>query len=516
MVPAPRGRDDRDMTSQTPAGGGPVPPAGTTPPAGDKPWPATGVFPQLRGIGLYRSDERWIGGVAGGVAARFGLDPLLVRGIFLATLLLGGFGLVVYAVAWALLPEERDGRIHLEGLTLGHPDIALLGALLMFVTGVGWGGWGRWPFLVPGWIQGLFWLGATILVVVLVATMLQHRRPPAPRPAVPFGPYAAPGPYTAPARPYTGPSTPYAGPVAAAYGAGAPYVPGPSSSYAGPPPATFGQAAPAAAGGAPRVSSPVPPPPTWSAAPPAPAPAPYRYVAAPPPAPVATKPPRPPRPRRQGPGATTVGISVALSLFVVAGALIAQRGGWLDRSTAGTAAALIVVIFGVAIIVSGLRGRRGGVLGLLAIVAAVAALPIAVTARDGLNPWVVDNNGVHVTTTQGTTTITDRATAADGFRMGFGDATVDLTGVPLQAGDRLTVPIDVSAGNLVVRVPHGAQVAAQADIGAGQVTWQVAGDNTSTSGVGRRDSFGVPADQATLLLQIHVGAGNVTVEEASR
>lgn len=517
MVRACAGRHDRAMTSQTPAGG-PVPPTGATPPAGDKPWPATGFFSQLRGIGLYRSDERWIGGVAGGIAARFGLDPLLVRGIFLATLLLGGFGLVVYAAAWALLPEERDGRIHMEGLTLGHPDIALLGALLMFVTGIGWGAWGHWPFMIPGWIQGLFWLGATILVVVLVATMLQHRRPPAPRPGAPWGPgpnAPAPGPYTPPARPYTGPSTPYAGAYGGTpYGAAAPHVPGPVPSY-GPPPAGPGPAA-AAAATAPRVSAPVPPPPAWSAPPPAPAPTPYRYAPAPPPAPVATQPPKPPRPRRQGPGATTVGVSVALSLFVIAGALIAQRGGWFDRSTAGTAAALVVLIFGVAIIVSGLRGRRGGVLGLLAIFAALVALPLAVNSRDGINPWIVDNNGVHVTTTQGTTTITDRTTAANGFRMGFGDATVDLTGVPLQAGDRLTVPIDVSAGNLVVRVPSGAQVAAQADIGAGQVTWQVGGDNTSTSGVGRRDSFGVPADQATLLLQIHVGAGNVTVEEGSR
>jgi phage shock protein PspC (stress-responsive transcriptional regulator) len=510
------------MTSQTPAGDGPVPP-GATPPTGEKPWPATGFFHQLRGIGVYRSDERWVGGVAGGIAARFGLDPLLVRAIFLATLVLGGFGLVVYAIAWALLPEERDGRIHMEGLTLGHPDIALLGSLLMLVTGLGWTAWV--PFTVPGWIQGLFWLGATIVIVVLVVTMLQHRAPPAPRPGAPFGagPYPGPypgspsGPYTPPARPYTGPSAPYtgagapAGPAAyfAGPGAAAPHVPG-ASSYGGPPPA--GPATPAAAT-APRASAPIPPSPTWSAPPPAPAP--YRYVAAPP-APVATQPPRPPRPRRPGPGATTVGISVALSLFVVAGALIAQRVGWLDRTTAGTAAALVVLIFGVAIIVSGLRGRRSGVLSLLAIVAALVALPIAVTVRDGVNPWIVDGNGVHVTTTQGTTTITDRATAADGFRMGFGDATVDLTAVPLQAGDRLTVPIDVSAGNLVVRVPRGAQVAAQADIGAGQVTWQVGGDNTSTSGVGRRDSFGVPADQATLLLQIHVGAGNVTVEEGSR
>lgn len=493
------------MTSQTPAGGGPVPPAGATPPTGDRPWPTTGFFQQLRGIGLYRSDERWIGGVAGGVAARFGLDPLLVRGIFLATLLLGGFGLVLYAVAWALLPEERDGRIHMEGLTLGHPDIALLGALLMFVTGFGWGAWGRWPFLVPGWIQGLFWLGATILVIVLVSTMLQHRRPPAPRPGAPYG-----APYTAPTRPYAGPSAPYAAPAPGGPGYAPTAGPGPS----GPGSSPYG-VPPAAGTTGPRASAPVPPTPMWSA-PPAPAPAPYRYAPAPPPAPVMTKPPRPPRPRRQGPGATTVGISVALSLFVIAGALIAQRGGWLDRSTAGTAAALIVVIFGVAIIVSGLRGRRGGVLGLLAIVAAIAALPIAVTARDGVHPWIVDNNGVHVTTTQGTTTVTDRATAADGFRVGFGDATLDLTVVPLRSGDLLTVPIDVSAGNLVVRVPQGAAVAADTTIGAGQVTWRVGGDSTSTSGLGRTDTFGVPADQATLLLQIHVGAGNVTVEEGSR
>jgi hypothetical protein len=207
---------------------------------------------------------------------------------------------------------------------------------------------------------------------------------------------------------------------------------------------------------------------------------------------------------------------VALSLFVIAGTLIAQRAGYTDRTTAGTAAAIIVIIFGLAIIVAGLLGRRSGVLGFLAIVTAIVALPIVATTRDGLNPWIVDRNGVHITTTQGTTTFYDRSTAAAGYRMAFGDATLDLTHVPLEPNNQLTVPIDVSAGNLVVVVPPGAAVGAQADIGAGQVTWQVAGDDTSVSGVGRHDTFGVAAGQADLLLQIHVGAGNVTVQEGSR
>ena len=123
---------------------------------------------------------------------------------------------------------------------------------------------------------------------------------------------------------------------------------------------------------------------------------------------------------------------------------------------------------------------------------------------------------MHVTTTEGTTTFTDRTTAADGFRMGFGNATLDLTQLPLSTGNRLTVPIDVSAGNLVVLVPSGADVAARADIGAGQVRWEVGGDDTTASAVGRRDNFGVPADQASLWLQVHVGAGNVTIQEVAR
>ncbi len=501
------------MTTQNPGSDGPVPPStppGSTPPPDAPPAEratahSSGFFTAIRGTGLYRSEDRWIGGVAGGLAARFGLDPLLVRGAFVVTLLLGGFGLVIYALAWALLPEQRDGRIHLEGLTLGHPDIALLGSLLMFIAGVGNGAWVRWPVHVPGWLQGLFWLGAAVLVIVVIAQLASHRRP-----APPYtGPLPTRGGPVPPVPPMPG-ARPFTGPAAPSYG------PAPHTPPAGPIPATGSQGAPITM----SVPPTAPPPPAQPYAGPPyqgqPYPAqPYRYT--PPPAPPRpVPPPAPPKPPRRGPGATIVGITVALALFVIAGVLIAERADWLDRPTLATAAALIVVIFGVAIIVSGLRGRTSGVLGFLAVVAMVAAIPIAFTSRaDWHGPWV--RWDVHPNAIQagpGTTVLDDRQSARDGVQVAFGDATVDLTDVPLN-DSVLTVPIDLGAGDFTILVPEDARVAATVDVGAGQVTWRVDGDNASSSGLGiGEQTFGDTSDPQ-LDLRIEAGAGNVTIEEGN-
>ena len=136
-----------------PAPGSPAP--DPTPAPGNAP---NSFFAAVRRLGITRSDDRWIGGVSGGLGDRFGIDPLLVRGIFFATLLLGGLGLVAYGVAWALLPERRDGRIHLEEMILGRFDIALLGALAFVIVGFGRGD--NWFFFwgPPGWVQALLWI----------------------------------------------------------------------------------------------------------------------------------------------------------------------------------------------------------------------------------------------------------------------------------------------------------------------------------------------------------------------
>jgi phage shock protein C len=56
---------------------------------------------------LYRSFEhRVIGGVAGGLAEYFDIDPVIVRLIFVIVALAGGGGILVYFILWIVLPEN--------------------------------------------------------------------------------------------------------------------------------------------------------------------------------------------------------------------------------------------------------------------------------------------------------------------------------------------------------------------------------------------------------------------------
>ena len=56
---------------------------------------------------LYRSrKEKMIGGVAGGLAEYFEIDPTLVRIIFIVSLFLGGSGILAYIILWILVPQE--------------------------------------------------------------------------------------------------------------------------------------------------------------------------------------------------------------------------------------------------------------------------------------------------------------------------------------------------------------------------------------------------------------------------
>lgn len=129
-----------------------------------------GFFTWLRSLGIVRGEEdRWLGGVCSGIAARTGLDPVLVRGLFIVLGLFGG-GLLLYGLAWALLPEP-DGRIHTEEALRGSWTSGTTGALVACLLGAGspsifWAGDG----LLGGFFWTLFWIVGLALVAYWVFT----------------------------------------------------------------------------------------------------------------------------------------------------------------------------------------------------------------------------------------------------------------------------------------------------------------------------------------------------------
>ncbi|MFK4298500.1 phage shock protein C [Arthrobacter sp. GAS37] len=70
-------------------------------------------FSIVRGIGLKRGPQRLIGGVCGGIAAKLSVDVAYVRIGYLIFCLLPGPAVVIYVVAWLLLPNQ-SGTIALE------------------------------------------------------------------------------------------------------------------------------------------------------------------------------------------------------------------------------------------------------------------------------------------------------------------------------------------------------------------------------------------------------------------
>jgi phage shock protein PspC (stress-responsive transcriptional regulator) len=69
--------------------------------------PKFGVQEGQLDMTLYRpSDDRMIAGVCSGIARRFNLDPTIVRIAFVASLFLPGPQILIYLVAWLLMPDE--------------------------------------------------------------------------------------------------------------------------------------------------------------------------------------------------------------------------------------------------------------------------------------------------------------------------------------------------------------------------------------------------------------------------
>ena len=56
------------------------------------------------------SDDRILGGVAGGLGRYFGVDPIIPRIAFAALVFAGGFGVLAYVAAWLFVPDDETGE----------------------------------------------------------------------------------------------------------------------------------------------------------------------------------------------------------------------------------------------------------------------------------------------------------------------------------------------------------------------------------------------------------------------
>ncbi|MHB8274270.1 MAG: PspC domain-containing protein [Dermatophilaceae bacterium] len=125
--------------------------------------PHTGMdkfFGALRGPGIRRrTHDKWVAGVCSGIADRLGVDPVIVRAALVLLALLGGAGITIYLVAWALLPNDRDEIVAQRAVRDGDGGsivLLIFTAFALFGAST-WGSDARWFLMVP-FIVFVWWL----------------------------------------------------------------------------------------------------------------------------------------------------------------------------------------------------------------------------------------------------------------------------------------------------------------------------------------------------------------------
>lgn len=469
-----------DFSAGSGAGTPPPPPpplyyGPTPPPAGGQP---QSFFDWIRSQGVYRGRERWVGGVASGIAQRLGVDPLIVRGILIVLAVFAGVGVLLYGIAWALLPEP-DGRIHVQEAAAGRWSSGMTGALITTIIGfpslgTGVWGWDRYGFGALIWT--VIWVGGAIYLIYYLT-----QRNKSPNGVTPMS--SSPG---------------VGGPAGPGYPANPtnPMNPTPPSS----PTASFATTGYGASGTLPRYGESTVPGPGWGAPPPAgPTPPPgggYRPVPGGAPVPPAKN-------RNSGPGAPAVAVTAGLALLVGGGLKALDVANVIDLGTSSNAVvwASAAAVLGLGILVAGLRGRTSGILGFLAVVSLiVGGIYNVLPNGDRFRPQNADWSPVSIEQARG------------GFDITAGSGTVDLTRLainpPLRAD--LMVPIDATASNLTVVIPDTVPVQIRADMTMGNLN---DGNQNHSGMTTQKSNYNTDKPGETLIVEIDGTFSNVTIRE---
>ena len=160
------------MTMTDPGSAGRPPGSGAVPPTPPPAYPAPPPFgpggpAPHRWLRRSRTD-RMISGVAGGLGEYFGVDPVIFRVLFAVLSFFGGVGLVMYGLAWLLVPEPEVGTSALDK-AIGQLRVRRVPPWLVLIGGaiVLWAGWFSW------WSPGPTFPAIMLLAVLLL--VLIHR-----------------------------------------------------------------------------------------------------------------------------------------------------------------------------------------------------------------------------------------------------------------------------------------------------------------------------------------------------
>jgi phage shock protein C len=120
--------------------------------------------------------ERVFAGICGGMAIYLGLDPVLVRVLFVAlTMLSNGVGIVVYVLAWFIVPLEREAAAEPyipSAKARPKAALVLVGAFLILSGLIA---------LTTSWfpafweISDIKWAGPAVLVIAGIAMIIWQR-----------------------------------------------------------------------------------------------------------------------------------------------------------------------------------------------------------------------------------------------------------------------------------------------------------------------------------------------------
>lgn len=440
-------------------------------------------------------DGRWFAGVAAGLARRWDIDPVLIRGCFVALTVFGGVGIIFYGLAWLLLPQD-DGRIHLQQAIRGDITAGFVGALILSLTAIGGGGSGPW--------NNGFWLGwafpggliVTAAVVFGIWWMAKHDR----------GASTGETAWTAGTNTTTAPGS---GSTPGTSTHGVPAYGSPSAATAYPP--TYPPA-----GSAPS---------TWSSAEQQAAEATRQARKA------ATKAQSiseaeertrvaKARRARTAPSRMIVRLSLGIALLLAAAIIvIGNANDWSEPvGLIATASALAVIAAGV--IASGVNGRRAPGLAGIGLILAIGTLAGAAADNAGVR------SGQHLTLVGQQTWEPHNTDAAEGqYNLGLGEATLWLTDPAILStatpADPLDVRVRVGAGHLTVVVPDGTTTRIDLEVGAGDVsypdgsTYRFDGDNGSFNDNERQRLTTGPAGSPRMIVDIQQGAGQLDIRTAS-